>query len=135
MKTVVKRTVWDFLITHQAATTQMTLSFNELTCIEFLPSWWMVYGACCSAPSTHKLVSSQQQALMPRPFTGPKMFCADPNFFSQPKNLTAFSAYSKPLCRHKKQFYRMQIIFLSCTKYLWLWQYVNKFLARHKKFG
>ena len=33
--------------------------------------------------------------LMPCPFTGPKMFCADPNFFSQPKNLTAFSASSK----------------------------------------
>ena len=32
---------------------------------------------------------------MPCPFTGPKMFCADPNFLSQPKNLTAFSASSK----------------------------------------
>ena len=29
---------------------------------------------------------------MPCPFTGPKMFCAGPNFLSQPKNLTAFSA-------------------------------------------
>ena len=32
---------------------------------------------------------------MPCPFTGPKMFCASPNFLSQPKNLTAFSASSK----------------------------------------
>ena len=32
---------------------------------------------------------------MPRPFTGPKMFCASPNFLSQPRNLTAFSASSK----------------------------------------
>ena len=32
---------------------------------------------------------------MPGPFTGPKMFCADPNFLSQPHNLTAFSAPSK----------------------------------------
>ena len=32
---------------------------------------------------------------MPCPFTGPKMFCAGPNFLSQPKNLTAFSASSK----------------------------------------
>ena len=31
---------------------------------------------------------------MPCPFTGPKMFCAGPNFLSQP-NLTAFSASSK----------------------------------------
>ena len=34
--------------------------------------------------------------LMPCPFTGPKMFCDGPNFLSQPKNLTAFSASSKP---------------------------------------
>ena len=33
--------------------------------------------------------------LMPCPFTGPKMFCANPNFLSQPKNLTAFSASAK----------------------------------------
>ena len=33
--------------------------------------------------------------LMPSPFTGPKMFCAGPNFLSQPKNLIAFSASSK----------------------------------------
>ena len=39
------------------------------------------------------------------------------------------------LYRHKKQFYWMQIIFLSGTKYLWLPQYVNKFLVWHKKFG
>jgi hypothetical protein len=32
---------------------------------------------------------------MPCPFTGPKMFCANPNFLSKPKNLTAFSASSK----------------------------------------
>ena len=32
---------------------------------------------------------------MPCPFTGPNMFCAGPNFLSQPKNLTAFSASSK----------------------------------------
>jgi hypothetical protein len=33
--------------------------------------------------------------LMPCTFTGPKMICARPNFFSQPKNLNAFSASSK----------------------------------------
>ena len=38
-------------------------------------------------------------------------------------------------CRHKNQFYWMQITFLSGTKCLWLAQYVNKFLVRHKKFG
>ena len=34
-------------------------------------------------------------ALMPCPFTGPKMFWAGPNFLSHPKNLTSFSAFSK----------------------------------------
>ena len=34
---------------------------------------------------------------MPCPFTVPKMFCANPNFLGQPKNLTAFSASSKTL--------------------------------------
>ena len=33
--------------------------------------------------------------LMPCPFTGPKMFCAGPNFLSQPKNLTSFSVSLK----------------------------------------
>ena len=32
---------------------------------------------------------------MPCPFTGHKMFCAGPNFLSQPKNLTPFSASLK----------------------------------------
>ena len=32
--------------------------------------------------------------LMPCPFTGPKMFCAGPNFLSQPQNLTGFGASS-----------------------------------------
>ena len=43
--------------------------------------------------------------------------------------------HQKLLCWHKKQFYWMQIIFLSSTKCLWLPQYVNKFLVWHKKFG
>ena len=33
------------------------------------------------------------------PFTGPKMFCVGPNFLSQSKNLTAFSASSKTFVR------------------------------------
>ena len=32
---------------------------------------------------------------MPCPFADPKMFCAGPNFLSQPKNLTAFSSSRK----------------------------------------
>ena len=39
---------------------------------------------------------------MPCPFTGPKMFCAGPNFLSQPKNLTVFSASPKTFVSAKK---------------------------------
>jgi hypothetical protein len=41
--------------------------------------------------------------IMPCPFTGPKMFCADPKFLSQPKNLTAFSASTKTFEQAQKQ--------------------------------
>ena len=60
--------------------------------------------------------------LMPCPFTGPKMLCADQNFLSQPKNLTAFSASSKNFVLAQKkysiQISLIQIIFLSGTKKL-----------------
>ena len=39
---------------------------------------------------------------MPCPSTGPKMFCAGPNFSSQFKNLIAFSAYSKTFALAQK---------------------------------
>ena len=58
---------------------------------------------------------------MPCPFTGPKMFCAGPNFLSQPKNLTAFLVPPLNL--------------LSQQKCMWLSQYINKFLVWHKKCG
>ena len=72
---------------------------------------------------------------MPCPFTGPKMFCANPNFLSQPKNLTAFSASSKPFVPAQKPIYWMQIIFLSGTKSFVTATIVNKFLAWQKKNG
>ena len=73
--------------------------------------------------------------LMPCPFTGYKMFCANLNFLSQPKNLLQLMPLQKLLCQHKNQFYWRQIIFCSGTKCLWLAQYVNKFLVWHKKIG
>ena len=39
---------------------------------------------------------------MPCPFTGPKMFCAGPNFLSQTKNLTTYSASSKAIVPTQK---------------------------------
>ena len=55
--------------------------------------------------------------------------------WARPKIWMHLVPLQKLLCRHKKQFYWMQIIFLSGTKCLWLTQYVNKFLVWHKKFG
>jgi hypothetical protein len=52
--------------------------------------------------------------LMPCPFTGPKMFCASPNFLSQPKNLVAFSASSKTFAPAQKP------IFLNAN-HLFVW--------------
>ena len=49
-----------------------------------------------------KINKEVQIYLMPCPFTGPKMFCADPNFLSQPKNLTAFSPSSKTVVRAQR---------------------------------
>ena len=42
-----------------------------------------------------RLFRTLEYALMPCPFTGPKIFCASPNFMSQHQNLTVFSASSK----------------------------------------
>ena len=61
---------------------------------------------------------------MPCPFTSPKMFCAGPNFLSQPQNLNAFSASSKTFVLAQKP------ILLNANH-----QYVNKCLVWHKKFG
>ena len=56
-------------------------------------------------------------------------------FSASPKIWLHLVPLQNLLCRHKNQFYRMQIIFLSATKCLWQPQYVNKFLVWHKKFG
>ena len=65
---------------------------------------------------------------MPCPFTGPNMFCACPNFLSHSIIWLHLVPLQNLLCRHKNQFYGMQIIFLSVTKCLWLPQYVNTFM-------
>ena len=56
-------------------------------------------------------------------------------FWASPKIWLHLVPLQKNLCRHKNQFYWMQIIFLSGTNFLWLPQYVNKFLVWHKQFG
>ena len=56
---------------------------------------------------------------MPCPYTGAKMFCAGPNISSQPKNLTACSAFSKTFVLAQKP-----ILLNANHHFVW-----------HKKFG
>jgi hypothetical protein len=63
-----------------------------------------------------------ESSLMPCPFTGPKMFCAGPNFLSQHKNLNAFSASSKtfvpaqkPILLNENHFFVWQKMFVTGT--------------------
>ena len=66
------------------------------------------------------------------PFTGPKMFCAGPNFLSQPKNLTAFSASSKTCVPAQKP-----ILLNANHLFVWHKMFVTGTICmvRHKKFG
>ena len=69
---------------------------------------------------------------MPCPFTGPKMFCAGPNFLSQPKNLTAFSASSKtfvpaqkPILLNENHLFVSHKLFVPDQKFIYiLWHSV-----------
>ena len=56
-------------------------------------------------------------------------------FWASPKIWLHLLPIQILLCRHKNEFYWIQIIFLSDTKCLWLPQYLDKFLVWHKKFG
>jgi hypothetical protein len=63
-----------------------------------------------------------EEALMPCPFTGHKMFSAGPNFLSQPKKLTAFSASSKtfvpaqkPILLNAKHHFVWHKMFVTAT--------------------
>ena len=61
--------------------------------------------------------------LIPCPFTGPKTFSAGPNFFCQPKNLTAFSVSSKtfvpaqkPILLNANHLFVWHKMFVTATK-------------------
>ena len=59
----------------------------------------------------------------------PKCFVPVQIFWTSPKIWLHLVPLKKLLCRHKNQFYWMQMIFLSGTKCLWLAQYINQFLG------
>ena len=52
--------------------------------------------------STNSTDSSMTQIVMPCPFTGPKMFCASPNFLCRTKNLFTYCASHKHFVPEQK---------------------------------
>ena len=97
----------------------------------------MSIDSCMGQLQIHDFLfyESLEYYIMPCPFTGPKCFVRVQSFWASPKIWLHLVPLQKLLCWHKNQFYWIQIIFLSGTKCLWLPQYVNDFLVRHKKFG
>ena len=66
---------------------------------------------------------------MPCPFTGRKIFRASPNFLSQPKNLTAFSASTNTFvtaqknnfinANHRIDWHKMFVTAAICKYFFW----------------
>ena len=52
--------------------------------------------------TTGKLVLVRKEILMPCPFTGPKMFCASPNFLCRTKNFITYCGSHKYFVPDKK---------------------------------
>ena len=78
---------------------------------------------------------------MPCPSTGPKMFCASPNFLSQPKDLTAFSASSKtfvpaqkPILLNTNHIFVWHKMFVTATLCKYIFGLTQKFWNSTKHF-
>jgi hypothetical protein len=76
------------------------------------------------------------------PFTGPKIFCADRNFLSQPKNLNAFSASSKtfvpaqkPILLNANHLFVWHKMFVTATLCKYIFGLAQKIWTNPKHFG
>ena len=76
-----------------------------------------------------------KKCLMPCPFTGPKMFCACPNFLSQPKNYLHIVPLTNILCQTKRCFAFSKIGFCASTNVFEQALNAVKYLAWLKRFG
>ena len=75
---------------------------------------------------------------MPCPFTGPKMFWADPNFWARPKIYLSTYIFwqSQTFCaRQKDDLHSVKFVFCARTKVFEEALNAVKFLGRLKKFG
>ena len=74
-----------------------------------LASWTLFPSLWGTSSTTGTNKWGKIHTLMPCPFTGPKMFCACPNFLSQLKICLHLVPLQKILCWHKNQSYWIQI--------------------------
>ena len=72
---------------------------------------------------------------MPCPFTGRKMFCASPNFLSQLKNLTAFSAGTKTNFTECKSSFCLHKMFVTGTICKYIFGLTQKIWTGKKHFA
>jgi hypothetical protein len=79
--------------------------------------------------------TDNKNTMMLCPFIGPKMFCAGPNFLSQPKNLFTHCTSYKHFVLDKKWFAFSKIGFCAGTKVLEKALHEVKCLGWLKQFG
>ena len=82
-----------------------------------------------------KQILNHSDRLMHCPFTGPKMFCAGPNFFCQTKNLFTYCGSHKILCQTIRRFAFSKIGFCAGTKVFEIFGLAQKIWTGTKHFG
>ena len=85
---------------------------NVMKCREICKTWYDVTERLQWIRKIQKMAKDQ---FMPCPFTGPKMFCAGPNFLSQPQNLTAFNTGTKTNFTECKSSFCLRKMFVTGT--------------------
>ena len=91
MKSLPLKRVW--IKENQQKNSSNNLEWLVLCRVVFNPRWYQLLGRnpiLMQSVKLHNVVvilAQGKKRLMPFPFTGPKMFCAGPNFLCQTKNL------------------------------------------------
>ena len=108
-----------------------------LLCFMICIAPWSPYGI----NGMSSFLKKHTSFLLPCPFTDPKMFCAGPNFLSQLKNLTAFSASSKtfvpaqkPILLNANHLFVWHKMLVTCTMWKKKICAGKKKLDQHKTF-
>ena len=74
---------------------------------------------CEKAEQFEKISDFFLKLLMPCPFTGPKMFCAGPNFFEPAQKFIYILCQSQTFCaRQKDDLHSVKLVFVPAQKFL-----------------